>query len=521
VIVENPGPGFVTNYEQYNNVPNIYDVVGTSNQLVTIAPYSNGIVIFTNCGPNNGFSFTSCEWLKVSGFQFTNNYRPPDFEYCTNCEIFDIYSGCEVGVPPPNVLALFTMYNWSQHNYIHNSAFGPSDAFNNTCYDGGAHGAVFGDYYMQSGPGSDEWDTGTLGNIIEINIFYNSGHDCLAVYGQSNVVQYNWACSPPWINTSNFGCYPMTNTYTDPLTITTNAVYWGSRVLDIGGGVGTGNLIQSNTVTYGGMDPDGPGAITCDNGGQQIVRFNTIVGAAGNSIQVYDGKWETYIVSGSNYIYNNSMMFSGFNSSFLTSNGSNLVNIQAPYYPTWQTSMAFRGTSNNFVVNNLDYWSFTNTIYAADGASLDFQYWANNFTNTINPLWVNTNNTLKVLTFYPTDSPPDFHIESNSPALLAGTWIAYITSVGGSGTSFVATNASAFWAGTTAAWRTIPGDTISIQDLQVQQSQSGPGTAVITSIVGNTITITDPSPGLYLTNGEGIAIQCSGVRPNVGAYGTE
>jgi len=520
VIVENSGVdgAFTTATENDNAVPRINAVLGTSNQPVIISNYNGGLVVFSNCGPDSGFEFTSCEWFKISGFQFTNNYRPPDFEYCTNIEIFNIYSGCQIGVPPGGVIALFTMYNWSQHNYIHNSVFGPADPFNNACIDGGAHGAVFGDYSAQAGPGSDEWDTGTLGNIIESNVFYNSGHDCLAVYGQSNVVQYNWAYSPPWFDTADFGCYPMTNTDTDPLTITTNPVYLGSRVLDIGGGVGVGNLIQSNTVTYGGMDPDGPGAITCDNGGQQIVRFNTIVGAAGNSIQVYDGKSGTYIVSGSNCIYNNSMMFSGFNSSFLISDGEHLVNIQVPYYPLWQTSMAFRGTSNNLVVNNLDYWSFTNSIYTQEGPSVDFQYWANNFTNTINPKWVNTNNTLNVLTLYPTNYPPDFHLGPDSPATNAGTWISYITAVTPGGGSFEATNAAAFWAGTTAAWRTIPGDTISIQDTQVAQILGAGQTAVITSIVGNLITITDGSTGLYLTNGEGVAIHCAGIAPDVGAY---
>jgi hypothetical protein len=285
-------------------------------------------------------------------------------------------------------------------------------------------------------------------------------------------------------------------------------VYAGSRVLDIGGIGGFGNLIQSNTITYGGADPDMPGAITLDNGGLEIVRFNTVVGAAGNAIQVY-GKGDGGI-AGSNYIYNNSSMFSGFCTYFLASTGAPTT----VDYPAWQNSYAFASTSNNFLINNLDYWSFTNTWRFADGISTDIKWMANNMT-TVNPLWVNTKNTVDQFVPWPADSPPDFQVESGSPALEAGTWIAYITSATGSGASFVATNAAAFWPGTTAAWRTIPGDRIQFQGVGFAQI-GGTQYADITAIDGNTITVA--SSITSWTNTQGIAIPYSGPAPDVGAY---
>jgi hypothetical protein len=502
VINENPSANFSGGGELPSSIANIANTYGTSNNPITISAYPGASVIFSNCGPGNGFSFKNCCWLTVSGFQFTNCYRPPSFQYCTNCEFCSNYSGATI-TGNGSWMETFGMYNWCSSNYIHNNTFAPSLGRNNGCNDGGTHGASFGMFYAQAGSGSTNWDTGTFGNIIESNTFGLAGHDCLSVYGPSNVIQNNWLYSPPWINTATFECYPWTNGGNG--YVVTNPIYWSSRVLDVGGGVGAGNLVQSNTITYGGCDPDGPGAITMDNGGFEIVRFNTVVGACGNSIQVY-GK-RTGGVAGLNYIYNNSSMFSGFGQSFYVSNNI-IANYVVSSWPIWQTSMAFASTSNNYVVNNLDYWSFTNTINCFDGYSKDISRWANNFTNNVNPLFANTNNTLNVFTTCPSESPPDFHLTAGSPAIGAGTWLAYIQSASGSGTSFTVDNAGYFFSGLTACARTIPGDTI--------QLQGQTNTTQIISISGNTITVNTP---LTWTNGQGLALPYAASAPDVGAYG--
>jgi hypothetical protein len=495
VIVENPGPGFTFTYEQYNDVPRFTNVIGTSNLPVTIAPSSNGVVIFTNCGPDDGFSFTSCEWLKVYGFQFTNNYRTPLIKYCTNCEFYSNYSGADLSYPNGS-LGTGALVNNSQSNYIHNNAFGPSVPENNECSDGGTHGFEMGTYNVTN--------DFTAFNIIESNIFYMSGHDVLDCYGPSNIIQNNWCWSPPWYAFPS--CYPSTNLVGFVLPMT---AYWGSRLMEIGFEGGNGNVVQSNDCDYCGWVPDNPGAITLSDAVWEIVRFNRIACAAGQSIQIYGGKAPQPLGCRSNYIYNNSMAFGGYNTTFFT-NGV-LTNVS---YPTWQDGpMGFVHTSSNFVVNNLGFFNFSDSSLFDDYAT-NIARWENNVTN-VNPLWVSTNNTMSDLGVFPEQTPPDFHLSSGSPALDAGTWLAFIESVGEGGNSITVDNSGYFSAGLTACSRYIPGDTIEFEGT-VAQTGGGPLTAVINAIDGNTITFA--ASVLTLTNGQGIAIHFSGDAPNVGAY---
>ena len=488
--------------EQYRPTNCLYYPKGLNNGT------SNNPIIFTNwgfwCISNSGatectLEFKGGQWFKLSGFNSTNAYRCPFIQFCTNYEVSYCTSG---GTNSLGVLASWDNYNYDEYFHDHHNFFGFSQPHANTnCADGSVHGATFG-LFQQGGP------DGTAYGIIESNTFGWSGHDCISFYGANSVIQYNWCVGVPWAN------WMYTNADCLPLTVGDSVIsvpmYCGSRVIDVGGTWGTNNLIQSNTVTGGGADPDLPGAITIDNGGQEIVRFNTIVGAAGNSIQVY-GKGNTgYNIAGSNYIYNNSSMFSGFGTFFVVST-QDPTNISDS---AWQNSYAFASTSNNFLLNNLDYWSYTDSWRFTDGYSTDIKWMANNMTNT-NPNWANTNYPLDTLTLDPNETPPDFHLESGSPALAAGTWIGYITSATGSGTSFVATNAAAFWAGTTAAWRTIPGDTIELYYNPDGGQILGEEETVITSIVGNTISV---NSSVDWTNITGIAVAFEGIAPNVGAY---
>ena len=201
----------------------------------------------------------------------------------------------------------------------------------------------------------------------------------------------------------------------------------------------------------------------------------------------------------SNYIYNNTIAFSGFAQEYLTNfELGGVVNTNLE----WQQFMAFANTSNNFLVNNLGYDNNYYTSTYDDGFSVDIARWANNFTNT-DPLWSDTNNTGGEFVL----SPPDVHLTAGSPAINAGTWLAYVSSSSGSGTSFTVDNAGYFFSGLTAANRTILGDLIQLQGQTAR--------AVITSISGDTITV---NTSLSWTNGQGVALAYNGIAPDVGAF---
>ena len=454
---------------------NLVNAYGTSNAPIVVAPYNGATVIFTNSGPNNNqLNMDACAWVKIYGLQFTNGHRTPILQNCTNCEIVSNFFGQTIdtsGLGP--LTGPFTVYNNCVSNWIHNNVSGPSVVFWNSNGDAGEHGAVLGTYFSSQ--------DNSYGNIIESNTFFGGGHDTLAVYGQSNLVQYNLTYSVPQWSFSQIG------------------YLFGSRGFDIGGGNGVGNIVQYNDVDYCGQDCDQPGAITIDNGGLTLLRFNRIAGAAGNAIQVY-GKGGTG-PAGSNYILNNSAMLNSYNVSWTTSGA--LTNIS---YPTWQHPIGFASTSNNMVVNNLLYWNFVNTWTFNEGASVDVQVCLNNLTN-VDPLFTDTNSSLYVLHAAPPFTPPDFHLLPGSPAIAAGTWPTAITSASGSGTSFTVSDSHWFFAGQSAAWRTVFGDTIQLQGQTV--------TAVITSISGNTITVATP---LSWTNGQGVAMAYPGSAPDVGAF---
>jgi hypothetical protein len=364
-----------------------------------------------------------------------------------------------------------------QSNWIHGNVFGPSITFFNSSGDAGQHGVVFGTYFVGS-----PYDY-TSCNIIESNTFWGGGHDTLGLYGQSNLVQYNWTYSPPiW----GFSQAPY---------------YYGSRGFDIGGYLGSWNVVQYNSIGYCGMDTDAPGALTIDNGGLNLVRFNSIFGAAYNAIQIY-GKGGAG-PAGSNYILNNSVMLSSYAISW-TYPGNALSNYVTNV--TWQYPMGFASTSNNMVVNNLLYANFQNAWSFLEGPSVDMQVCLNNLTN-VNPLWQTTNSGLLLRQPpYAPMTPPVFSLPPGSPAIAAGKWPATIASASGAGTSFTVNDARWFFAGMQAASRTVPGDTI--------QLQGQAATAVIAAITGNTITV---STSLTWTNGQGVALPYYGTAPDVGS----
>ena len=100
----------------------------------------------------------------------------------------------------------------------------------------------------------------------------------------------------------------------------------------------------------------------------------------------------------------------------------------------------------------------------------------------------------------------DFHLQPTSPAIDRGDWLTTITSSTGSGkTSFSVDDASYFYDG----WG-IPGETGDV--IKTQNGQ----TTIIQSIDYNTNTIT-VSPAISIVNGEGLALDYTGTKPDIGA----
>ena len=443
--------------------------MGTSNNPIVFSNWPGYTCIISNSGPTQStIALTDCSWVKIFGINSTNAYRTPSFQYDTNCEYAYSSSG---GSNALGTLNIVTIYNNSQSNWIHGCTFGPVVPFDNPSGDGGSHGVTMGQFYATN--------DFTSYNIIESNTFFHSGHDVLSVYGPSNIIQYNWGHSAPW--------YSFTN------------VAWGSRDLEVGGTIGNYNLIQYNNWNYAGYVPDqGCHGVEMSDGAFEIFRYNYCLNDAACGIIVYGGKVGG-TTSCSNYIYNNTLAFDGFDSTYTTS-GS----VTNESDPVWQNIMAFTSTRSNFIVNNLAYDNFTNTTAFFDGVNVDVARWANNLTNT-DPLFANTNDTAGEFVL----TPPDCSIPYNSPAVAAGTWLAYITSAPATnGTSFNVDNAGYFWGNTfSAGARTFFGDTIQLQGQMI--------TAQITSISGNAITVNSP---LTWTNGQGVALPYSLAAPDVGAF---
>ncbi len=99
----------------------------------------------------------------------------------------------------------------------------------------------------------------------------------------------------------------------------------------------------------------------------------------------------------------------------------------------------------------------------------------------------------------------DMRLQSSSPCIDAGQWLTTITSATGSGTSFVVADPYFFFDGYGISG--VSGDTI--------KTQNGQKTT-IQSINYNTKTIT-VSPAINIVNGEGLSLDYSGSKPDIGA----
>ncbi len=329
---------------------------------------------------------------------------------------------------------------------------------------------------------TNDW---TSYNILESNTCYHAGHDTLSCYGPSNVLSHNFIHNENW------------NFRTDLEHLAAH------RCMEVGGYLGYANLIEGNRAQYAGYCANTPHGLEMDGPGPSIVRNNVFSDNEYSGITIYGCKVAQKVnYWGSNYVYNNTIAKNGFGPGQIP-----LYTTGIPYQtnsvPMWLPAVTIANSTNNIFVNNLLWGNWNNVIsgenvYIGVAAALVL----NNMYATSAKMFVDTTDGGPW-----SQSQPNYALQTGSPAIDAGTWLTTVTSASGTGTSFTVADPNYFFAGMTAASRTLPGDTIQLQGQTV--------TATITSISGHTLTVATP---LSWSAGQGVALAYAGNAPDAGAF---
>lgn len=442
---------------------------GTAANPVTISNYPNEVPFLYGSGTNQAvLDIRGGQWMRFIGLVVTNAYRSASFQNITNCEIaYCTVTGRGNGITDPGYTLGVAIYNNSQSNWVHHNLIsdGPYDPY----IDSG-HGITFGLFF--SATDMTSW------NLIETNTAYWAGHDVISIYAPSNIIRGNWIHNEAWYS---------------------NVVYQqleGTRCMELGGNIGDYCLVEGNRLSHAGpVYHGGAHGLEMSGGRMNIIRKNQFLNSTYSGFIIYGGK--TAQPCYSNYVYNNTLAFGGFGQSFWT-NYSNMTTIDDTI---WKNGTAYAHTTNNAFLNNILWANYSNSWVTFDGPT-NLARFVNNLTNT-DPLFLDTNDGGPF-----SQTQPDVHLATNSPAIDAGAWLTTITSANGSGTSFNVADALYFFSSWgTSAGHTVPSDII---QLQGQTNQ-----ATITGISGNTITV---NTSLSWVNGQGVALAYTGVAPDVGAF---
>lgn len=443
---------------------------GTPGHFVTISNYPGETPFLYGSGANQAnIDIRGSVWIRISGLVVTNSYRCIDFQGCTNCEFsYNTVTGVGNGITDPGATTFgvgFTLScqsNWVHHNFIYNGPFDPT-------IDSG-HWITFGLFFSTTDI--------TSYNLIETNTIYWAGHECLSIYGPHNLVQGNWVHNEPFY---------FSTVYQENM---------GQRCVETGGNIGDDNLVQGNRFAHAGaVYHGGAHGLEMSGGRRNIIRQNQFVNEDYAGFIIYGGK--TAQPSYSNYVYQNTIAYSGFNKPLWT----NYNTMQVIDDTIWKNATAFHLTTNNAFVNNLLWGNWSNTWILFEG-SANISRFSGTLTNT-DPKFVDTNDGGPF-----SQTQPDVHLATNSPAIDAGTWLTTVTSANGSGTSFNVADALYFF----SSWGASAGHTVPSDIIQLQGQTNR---ATITGISGNTITVDTP---LSWVNGLGVALAYNGIAPDVGAF---
>ncbi len=301
---------------------------------------------------------------------------------------------------------------------------------------------------------------------------------------------------------------------------------------------GTYNLVQGNTLRYGGHNT------ALIGGNYNILRRNTMDNTNWNRVMQTANPYENYRqlvedniirnsgeitewlvpnsdvqLQASNTIFRRNRIYNSLGSSinmfasgdYTTSNVHFFHNVVynggtahiAPYgYAFWIHETDPEVFENLIIKNNIFY------LHYLHDAEHDPVHQRTDIRNP-NPNW---DDVFCTANHYRDDVDPrftnpgsgDFTLQSSSPCINAGTWLT-VTRSAGSGTSIPVNDASYF----TDGWNIIEGDIIQLQGQTT--------TARITSINYDTNTIT-VDRSLTWTSGQGVALAYSGSAPDIGVY---
>lgn len=489
--------GTYTGYANEIDLPAGTQNNGTSNALITVKAYEAERPVITGI---DGTAFhyyalvlKSKEWWKFDGITWSNNYGHGYFENITNVT----FTNCVFTAMPTNGWDLGTsayatvwLFGSSQLNRFYNCEFSWWGDVGETNEQYKAHGSALS-------LGNETSDDQTWYNLWDGCRFNNCGHDLTTISSGYNVFRNGTYHNEAW--------YP-TNSYTQLLYNGGSARYqtnmygaWAARIMKPGD-AGTNmldqrNVWENNTFIYAGPPPDSGGAFGIELATHKsIYRKNVIAYALAAGIYINTSGMTTRVES--NAIYNNTIF----------GNGLSWV-----YGGDWMKSYS-RGIdintyemrmTNNFLVNNIVWQNYPSNVHAN---VIIANYWRTNYSGDYGgltyPAFVNTNGFGWT---YDAGSLPNFRLTSASPCIDGAAWLATITSVSGSGTSFTVDNSLYFSDGN----RVVEGDTIQLEGQTV--------TAVVTSndITNNVLTFT---PSLTWTNGQGVSLSYSGAAPDFGAF---
>lgn len=474
---------------------------GTAAFPITMKAYPGETAIIADVVyPNRAITMYDMSWWRFENLIYSNNYQNVYVENMTNC----VWTNCVFGWMPYYGQASDSYpdnsFNWASFDLRHTSQ--SNIIINCTFRDWGNIGTNVPtqNYWIQGthfkvGEANYDWEAWY--NLIQGCTFARASHDLIECETAFNIFRGNLFHMEPWISTNAF-CHLLYNSG-NPRTNENPYGAWSARIMKPGDGgtyqIDMRNVFENNLMYYTGAPADSPGGHGIELGTRQsIYRNNCIAFAQANGIFLNTSGATT--LSSSNAIYNNTIYACGIG--YL----SGVSNALQGQYGIYMSTFENRRT-NNYIVNNILWNNGTKNV--ADEIYTWQQYrtnWNGDFVACTDPQFISTNGV--GFTYNPANLP-NFQLKSTSPCINAGTWLAYIASDSGSGTSFTVDNSLYFSDGN----HMVQGDTIQLQGQTTR--------AVITANdwTNNVLTFT---PSLTWTNGQGVSLAYNGTAPDMGAY---
>ncbi len=465
---------------------------GTSNAPITVKAYPGESVTISQT--LRGFPTVLLydkAWWTFDSLTFSNCFQ---FMALVNVTNF-VVTNCVFTTMPENSVAAYSgvgIQGASQFNKFQNCTFAE---WGSVTGPGGtnAYGYVLFGCPLKIG---NEEDPRTCYNLVEDCTFYSGGHDLIEITVPHNVIRNNDFHNEPFFRTNS--TYRYLPNWALPRNEVNKYGAYSARIMkpnDAGESQDDyRNVFEGNRMHYTGPPCDSGGSFGIELGTRRsIYRYNTIAYTLAAGV-IFNTSGTTTL-STSNAVYNNVI----FSCGLATLHGG--VQMQSYCYGLSMSTLEGRRT-NNFIVNNIFWGNHPNNV---DPTIYKYQSYRVNWNGDGNlpyPMFVNTNG---YGDYFRTSNLPDFQLQAGSPCIDAGTWLAFIKSSNGSGTSFTVDNSLYFSDGN----RIVEGDTIQLQ------GQTNRAVIVTNDYIANRITFL---PALTWTNGQGVALAYNGRAPDMGAF---